>query len=205
MRQFIWKMLVRITNPSCTIKASALGKDLKLEKGVTIQAGSVVSCKKVGKYTYINRNTLIDKNVESIGRFCSIAYGCKLGLGSHPTNWVSSHPFSYQKKYGFVSNDKLFGGESKKPCVIGHDVWIGANAIVLAGVTVGDGAIIGANALVSEDVEAYSIVTGTPAKHTRFRFDDETCKKLHELAWWDWDDKKLKENIGNFDDPSKWH
>jgi acetyltransferase-like isoleucine patch superfamily enzyme len=86
-------------------------------------------------------------------------------------------------------------------CIIGNDVWIGANAIILAGVKVGDGAIIGANSFVNNDVQPYSIVAGTPARHVRYRFDKTTITRLLKSKWWEWDDRQIRQKIDNFNDP----
>ncbi len=168
-----------------------------------MEYGSFVLTSFVGKYTYINMYSLIDKNTESIGRFCSIAHNVKIGLGSHPVKWATTHPFAYKKSYGFVKDDIIFEEKVTKPCIIGNDVWIGANAIILAGVKVGDGAIIGANSLVTEDVQPYSIVLGTPAKHVRFRFDPRIISALQKIKWWNWDDQKIKDNIESFKNPEE--
>jgi acetyltransferase-like isoleucine patch superfamily enzyme len=189
---------MRIKNPTCKINAASLSRNVKLENNVTIEYGSHVQSDRIGRYTYINKYCLIDRNAKSIGRFCSIAYNVKIGLGNHPTDWVSTHPFAYEKKYGFVKQSISFEDKVDQPCIIGNDVWIGANAIVLAGVKVGDGAIIGANSVVTKDVEPYSIVIGNPAKHHRFRFEEDIREKLLEMKWWEWEDDKIRSRIKNF-------
>ena len=195
---FVWKLFLRLTNPTCTLRAKALGKDLRMEDHVTIEAGSYVTAKFIGRYTFINKYCLIDKSVESIGRFCSIAYGVKIGLGGHPLDRISTHAFTYDKKYGFVKENTYENFATAPKCIIGNDVWIGANATILAGVTVGDGAVISANAFVNKDVEPYSVVVGTPAKHLKYRFDEATIKQLLEIKWWDWKDEKIRRNIVKF-------
>ena len=85
---------------------------------------------------------------------------------------------------------------SKGDIVIGNDVWIGYEAVVMAGVTIGDGAVIGARAVVTRDVSPYTIVGGVPAKEIRKRFPDETIGKLLKLRWWDWPEEKIKRYIG---------
>jgi acetyltransferase-like isoleucine patch superfamily enzyme len=200
---FLYRLYLRLTHPSCTIKAAEIGRDIQLHKNVTLERGSYIYTKSVGRYTYINKYCLVDKSVESIGSFCSIAYGCKIGLANHPVDWVSTHPFAYDKKYGFVSDNKFTIMSTAPKCSIGNDVWIGANAIVLAGVKVGDGAIIGANAFVNKDVEPYSIVTGTPAQHQKYRFDNEVVDQLKTMEWWNWDENKIKENIELFNQPEQ--
>jgi acetyltransferase-like isoleucine patch superfamily enzyme len=179
-----------------------LSKNVRFERGVSIETGSHVQADLIGKYSYINRYCLVEKNT-TIGRFCSIAYNVKIGLGSHPVDWLSTHQFAYDPKYKFVKESRQFKAGEKKQTVIGNDVWIGANTIILAGVTIGDGAIIGANSLVTSDVEPYSIVYGNPAKHQRYRFDENTRSNLLKIKWWDWDERKIKENIDLFNDPLK--
>ena len=203
MIQFFWKLFLQITHPDCKIRAASIARNVRMEKGVTLGYGSHICASFIGKHTYINKYCLIDKNTVSIGRFCSIAYNVKIGLGNHPINWVSTHPFSYDKKYKFIKENRSFAGEVKGKTIIGNDVWIGANAIILAGVKVGDGAIIGANSFVSEDVMPYAIVIGTPAKEIRKRFDDNIIKKLLDIKWWNLDDDKIKEIVNDFDDPEK--
>lgn len=203
MIQFFWILLQRLRNTSCTIHAASLCRHVKFGRGVTIETGSHVCAGHIGNYTYINKYCLIDRNTASIGNFCSIAYGVKIGLGNHPTKWLSTHPFAYDKKYGFVTQNRPFDEQISQKCTIGNDVWIGANAIILAGITIGNGAIIGANSLVTSDVEPFSIIAGTPAKLIRFRFGQPTIDNLQQLKWWDWDDARIKQMIGKFDDPAK--
>lgn len=200
--QILWRYYIRLTNPGCIIRSASLSRNVQFEQGVTIEYGSHVQADKIGKYTYINKYCLVEKNT-IIGRFCSIAYNVKIGLGGHPIDWVSTHPFAYDKKYKFVNQNKNFHNEESKKTIIGNDVWVGANAIILAGVKIGNGVIIGANSLVTKDVDPYAIVYGNPAKMSRYRFDTNIIKGLQDLKWWDWDDEKLKKNIDQFDDPEK--
>jgi len=203
MKHLLWVFFQRIINPTCTIHAASLCRKIKFGRGVTVGRGSHVCAGSIGNHTYINKYCLIDRNTMSIGNFCSIAYGVKIGLGNHPTKWVSTHPFAYDKKYGFVSNSKSFEEQTKESCIVGNDVWIGANATILAGVHIGDGAIIGADSLVTTDVMPYSVVIGTPAKHIRYRFNETIITRLLELKWWDWNDEQIRKNVDKFDDPAK--
>ena len=115
---FFWKLLLKILNSTCTIKAKEIGRVTELQKNVTLEKGSYIYAGKIGKYTFINKNCIIDKSVESIGSYCSIAYGVKIGLASHPVSWVSSHPFCYDKKYGFVENTKFERPENLLPTLL---------------------------------------------------------------------------------------
>lgn len=85
--------------------------------------------------------------------------------------------------------------DNRGDIVIGNDVWIGYEAVILSGVTIGDGAIIGTRAVVTKDVPSYTIVGGVPAKPIRKRFDEETIQKLEEIRWWDWEEERIKKNI----------
>ena len=82
--------------------------------------------------------------------------------------------------------------------IIGNDVWIGLNVIIMRGVVIGDGAVVAAGSIVTSNVEPYSIVAGIPAKHIRFRFSDYQIRKLKEIKWWDWEENKIKENVELF-------
>lgn len=93
--------------------------------------------------------------------------------------------------------------DNKGDIVIGNDVWIGFEAVIMAGVTIGDGAIIASRAVVTKDVPPYSIVGGTPAKLIRKRFTDEQIDKLLRLKWWDWDEEKVRQNIDKIMDVNK--
>lgn len=193
---------MRIKNPTCKIQAGILTKNVTLGKQVTLEKGCYIGAGKIGNCTFIGMNSYVDKSTESIGNFCSIAMNAKISLKDHPLDWVSTHPFSYNKNYGFISENFSIEGISEKKTIIGHDVWIGANVTILAGVTVGNGAVLAANSLITKNVEPYSIVSGSPAKHARFRFDEETIAKLQEIAWWNWNDEKIKRNATFFRNPA---
>ncbi len=201
LTQYIWRQLVRLKNPTCSIGSGIMAKDVVFEKHVTIESGSYIGAQKIGKYTFIGMNSYVHKSTASIGGFCSIAMNARISLHNHPLDRVSTHPFTYHKKYGFVNESEKIAGITDIKTVIGNDVWIGANVTILAGLTIGDGAVLGANSLVTKDVEPYSIVNGTPALHIRFRFDEATIKKLQQSKWWDWEDDKIKKHLAEFKKP----
>lgn len=126
-----------------------------------------------------------------IGAFCSISSAVQIFLGkNHRTDWVSSYPFPAF----FMEASHIHGfGVSRGDVVIGNDVWLCANCIVLSGVCIGHGAVVGAGAVVTRDVEPYSVVAGNPAKHVRWRFDEATRRALLNAAWWDWPLDELRE------------
>ena len=133
-----------------------------------------------------------------IGKFCSIACGAKFLFNSanHTLRSLSTYPFPiFYEEWGLEGKDIRQAWENKGDIVIGNDVWIGYQAVILAGVTVGDGAIIGSRAVVTRDVPPYTIVGGVPAKPIRKRFDEDTIARLQALRWWDWDQETIRRAI----------
>ena len=133
-----------------------------------------------------------------IGKFCSIACGAKFLFTSanHTMRSLSTYPFPiFFEEWGLDAQDIRSAWDNKGDIVIGSDVWIGYEAVILSGVTVGDGAIIGTRAVVTKDVPPYTVVGGVPAKPIRKRFDDAAIEKLESLRWWDWDYEKIKRSI----------
>lgn len=133
-----------------------------------------------------------------IGKFCSIACGAKFLFNSanHTMRSLATYPFPlFFEEWGLDIKNVADSWDNKGDIVIGNDVWIGYEAVILAGVTIGDGAIIGARAVVTKDVPPYTIVGGVPAKPIRKRFDDETVNALLDMKWWDWQEEKLARNI----------
>ena len=131
-----------------------------------------------------------------IGKYCSIADGVEILLGgNHRYDWITTYPFpSFNNDWPEASTIEgvlTTNGD----VIIGNDVWICQGAIILSGVRIGDGAIIGARAVVSKDVSSYSIVAGNPAREIKRRFNDETINKLLKIKWWDWPPEKIKKNI----------
>lgn len=142
--------------------------------------------------TPINRDRLI------IGKFCSIACGAKFLFTSanHTVKSLSTYPFPlFFEQWGLDKANVTDAWDNKGDIVIGSDVWIGYEAVILSGVTIGDGAVIGARAVVTKDVPPYTIVGGVPAKPIRKRFSDSSIETLLALKWWDWPDEKIAKNI----------
>jgi acetyltransferase-like isoleucine patch superfamily enzyme len=127
----------------------------------------------LGKFTYVSASSVL--NNVSVGAFTSIGPSCKIGLGIHPTDkFVSTSPIFYSTKNMFKTKFTAVNSfDEYNRIEIGNDVWIGANVIIKDGVRIGDGAIIAAGAVVTKDVSPYEIIGGIPAKHIRFRFDEE--------------------------------
>ena len=133
-----------------------------------------------------------------IGKFCSIACGAKFLFtsGNHSMKSLSTYTFPiFFDEWGLDVNNIRDAWDNKGDTVIGSDVWIGYEAVIMPGVKIGDGAIVGTRAVVTKDVPPYTIVGGVPAKPIRKRFDDAAIGKLEELRWWDWDEEKIKRSI----------
>jgi len=143
-----------------------------------------------------------------IGKFCSIACGAKFMFtsGNHKLKSLANYSFPvFFEEWGLDGKNVTDAWDNKGDIVIGNDVWIGYEAVIMPGVKIGDGAIIATRAVVTHDVPPYTIVGGVPAKVIRKRFDDDTINKLQKLKWWDWPEEKIKENIkfiqqGNIDE-----
>lgn len=140
----------------------------------------------------INHDKLI------IGKFCSIACGAKFLFNSanHTLSSLSTYPFPlFFEAWDLEKRDVTDAWDDKGDIVVGNDVWIGYEAVILAGVTIGDGAIVGARAVVTKDVPPYTIVGGIPAKPIRKRFSNETIHALLKMQWWNWPEEKIRKNI----------
>jgi len=155
---------------------------------------------KLGDFTYVSE--LCNINNARIGKFCSIGYSVKCGLGIHPSKtYVSTHPvfYSIKKQCGvtFVKEGKFKEHETVE---IGNDVWVGACSIILDGVKISDGAIVAAGSVVASDVPSYAVVGGVPAKIIRYRFDEKTIDRLNLLKWWDKDINWIRDRSDLFCD-----
>ena len=141
----------------------------------------------------------VNQDKLKIGKFCSIACGAKFLFTSanHTLKSLSTYPFPiFFEEWGLDGKDICDAWDNKGDIVIGNDVWIGFEAVILSGVTIGDGAVIGSRAVVTKDVEPYTIVGGVPAKPIRKRFDEQTIEKLGKIGWWNWSEEQIRQNIG---------
>lgn len=146
------------------------------------------------RYLMPDRND-IDKLI--IGSFCSIGSGVSFimaGNQGHRHSWISSFPFFYMPEVE-IFNKAIDGFENTGDTVVGNDVWIGTEAIIMSGVKIGDGAVIGSRSVVTKDVAPYTIIGGNPSKTIKSRFSEQHIKMLLEIKWWDWDEEKLSEAI----------
>lgn len=133
-----------------------------------------------------------------IGKFCSVACGAKFLFtsGNHSLRSLSTYTFPiFYEQWGLDPKNIRDAWDNKGDIVIGNDVWIGYEAVILSGVTVGDGAVIGTRAVVTKDVPPYTIVGGVPARPIRRRFDPQTIARLEDLRWWDWEEERIARNL----------
>lgn len=180
----------------CEIKSPRVNKGANLGFGVDVAhdveiRGNV----SVGRWSYIEPYTFV--NNACIGRFCSIGRNVAIGGFQHPYSFLTTSPRVYRS---ILNRDY---DDSSRPVVIGNDVWIGEKAVILSG-TIGDGAIIAAGAVVTKDVEPYSIVAGVPARVIGLRFSKEQTRKLLDLQWWSWSDEQIRRNGAIFEAEDSW-
>ena len=158
----------------------------------------------VGAHTYGFPNVYTWNNETKlrVGKYCSIAEGVVVVLGGeHRMDWITTFPFSALLQDWPDAVSIQGHPATKGDVVVGNDVWIGHGALLLSGVKIGDGAVIGAGSVVTKDVEDYAVVAGNPAKFVKYRFDETIRKNLKELAWWDWSDQKVSENLAGLMGP----
>lgn len=191
----------------------------KLSEEPTIHSTARIIDSRIGSWTYVSEDTEIIESTfddysytagsdvsiiySEIGKFCSIASHVRINPGNHPMKRVAQHHFTYRRiRYGFNETDdeNFFNWRRSNKCIIGNDVWIGHNAIIMPGVRIGSGAVVGAGAVVTKNIFPYEIAVGVPAKPIRKRFTDDIIEKLLKIEWWNWDRKSLEENFADFFD-----
>ena len=174
-----------ITDPAITVGDYTMYNDF-VNDPVGFEKNNVL-------YHYpINRDRLI------IGKFCSIACGAKFLFNSanHTLSSLSTYPFPlFFEEWGLEKRNVAESWDNKGDIVLGNDVWIGYEAVIMAGVTIGDGAIIGTRAVVTKDVPPYTVAGGIPAKPIKKRYPEETIAALSELKRWDWPENRIAQNL----------
>ena len=195
--KFIIGGLKNLFNPNISCLAFVSSNN-HLDKKTVIYRNAKIRGSEVGAYSYISPNTVIEN--AQIGRFCSISDHCRIGMGTHNTNQISTSPIFTQKVNGTKARwvDKNVNDSPFRKVRVGNDVWIGSRAMILGGVTVGDGAVVGAGAVVTKDVPAYAIVAGVPAKVIKYRFPERLIELLMDFKWWYYPEDVLKEHISRF-------
>ncbi|MBC9883807.1 acetyltransferase [Bradyrhizobium sp. INPA01-394B] len=174
-------------------------REAQIGRRCEILGHSRIEYASLGDYSYLGEHC--DVAAADIGKFCAIANSVRIGAPNHPMGRPSQHRFSYVPEYYEASATRdrdFFAKRRGDRVIVGNDVWIGHAAILLPGVTIGDGAVIAAGAVVSRDVAPYTIVGGVPARAIRKRFDDEVAASLQRIAWWDWPNDLIFERLADF-------
>ena len=173
----------------------------KIHRTAKVEAGCSFVNSRMDKYSFCGYDCeILNCN---IGSFCSIANGVIIGGEEHPLDWISTSPVFYEGRDSVIK--KFFNHKrvATKQTIICHDVWIGQNAMIKQGVTIGIGAVVGMGSIVTKDVEPYSIVAGSPAKIIRKRFDDKLISSLLKSEWWEYSEKDLNQYAIYFTNPAE--
>lgn len=170
-----------------------------IDKSSKVRFGSLVVGTNIDRHTYIAENSSI--LYCDIGSFTSIASNCFIGGASHPIDWVSTSPVFQKESSVLKKKYSELPYEVYQRTQIGNDVWIGTHSIIKAGVTIGDGAVIGMGSVVTKDVGDYEIWAGNPAKIIRMRYDKETVEEMTKIKWWGLSDKQIANFASLFNNP----
>jgi phosphonate metabolism protein (transferase hexapeptide repeat family) len=187
------KIAETVIHPAASIRESRIGRCCE------ILADTSLHRVELGDYSYLGPRCMAGD--ARIGKFCAIAAEVRIGAPNHPMDRPSMHRFSYCPEYyaaDAVRDDGFFDRRKQDRAIIGNDVWIGHGVIVLPGVTVGDGAVLAAGAVVTKDVEPYTIVGGVPARLIRERFTRTIAGRLAHIAWWDWPFETIMARLADF-------
>ena len=182
-----------LIHPDCDLTETTLGRYVEIGRG------SRLNRVEMGDYSYCDRYADIAN--ASIGKFANIASFTRIGPTDHPMQQPSLHHFLYRSEDYFDGTGRdaaFFEARHARVARIGHDTWIGHGAVIRPEVTVGDGAVVAASAVVTRDVAPYEIVAGIPAKPLRRRFPAPVAERLIALAWWDWSHTTLEARLGDF-------
>lgn len=191
---------VRTLSPEPTIHEPVQFVDVTLGSWTEIRAHSRVSDATLGDYTYLMERVQVDH--ATVGRFGNVASDARLGPTNHPIDRPTAHHFTYRAAmYELGENDDaVFEWRADQPVAVGHDVWIGHGATVLPDVSVGNGAVVAAGAVVADDVAPYTVVAGVPAEPVGRRFDPSVAARVEATEWWDWDHETLADRLADFRD-----
>lgn len=186
-----------ITKNNCVVGDFSRVYESELSDNVRIDRNNFIHQSLIGDHTYTGQSTVIMHS--EIGRFCSISWGVTIGAGEHDYNKITTHDFLYNPLSTIKPNeyDELYDRYAQ-PLEIGNDVWIGANVTIKRGVKIANGAVIGANSVVTKDIPAYAIAVGCPAKVIKFRFTEKQIDEIESIKWWDFSDESLRANYKIF-------
>lgn len=199
-----YKILKKLSKNNKISFQASVDKDTVLEGQNEIGQVSIKGSK-IGFCSFIGSGEL---NKCLIGRYTSISSNVFVVANTHPLDRVSTYPGFYKsccpRFPGSLSEfNEFILTKNGFQCEIGNDVWIGKNVLIKGGVVIGDGAVVGMGSVVTHDVPPYSVVAGNPAKIIKYRFNNETIKKLLKIEWWNWEKEKVLNYKDSFDDVDK--
>ena len=194
IRCIIAKALKILLNPAAL-------NNCNVDKTAKVCSRSELTRCRIGRYSYIGQQCFM-VNVK-IRSFCSIADRCSIGGATHPIEYISSSPVFHEGRNILNKNFSTHSIEHTLETSIENDVWLGQGVFIKAGIHIDNGAVIGMNSVVLNDVGPYEIWAGNPARFIRKRFDDKIIDKLMEIKWWEWSDDKILRYAQFFNDPER--
>lgn len=196
MIKYLLGLLKFLFNPGVSLFCK-IDKDSEVDVTARVNANTQIFNSTLGRYSYIGRHSSLI--YAKVGSFCSIGDEVKIGLGIHTLSMLSTSPIFTEKYNGtrtsWINEDVVV---PYKQVNVGNDVWVGERVLIMGGVTIADGAVIGAGAVVTKDVPPYTIVAGVPARTIRKRFSEDVIEKLLDIKWWNLPENKLKDRITFF-------
>lgn len=202
MLKFIFQLIGNVFKRNISLTACVYAGS-KVAPTAYVHRGCKVRTSVIGAHSYVAAHSWLT-NID-VGRFCSIGNNVMAGLASHTLANASTSPiFSLRRnatRTAWVAEDMAENADDFPRTAICDDAWIGSNAMLMSGITVGVGAVVGAGAVVTKDVPPYAIVAGVPARVIKYRFDEGVRQKLIESRWWEQPDEVLKEHISLFQQP----
>jgi phosphonate metabolism protein (transferase hexapeptide repeat family) len=190
----------RELGPEPTLHEPVSIAESELGAWTEVREGCRLNESRIGDYTYLMERVQLD--FADVGKFGNVASHARLGPTNHPIHRPTAHHFTYRSEmYDLGADDEsVFEWRADQPVEVGHDVWIGHGATVLPDVTVGNGAVVAAGAVVSRDVDPYTVVAGVPAEPIDRRFSPSVAARLEATEWWHWDHETIGERLAEFRD-----
>ncbi len=199
MFKYVLGFFCNLVNPAVSLIAK-MDNESRISRKARVYSGVLVCSSSIGDYSYVGRHSRVVH--ADIGKFCSIAGEVLLGMGTHTLDNLSTSPIFTETKNG--TGHKWVDSTEVKPfrkVKVGNDVWIGTRAMIMGGITIGDGAVIGAGSIVTKDVPPYAIVAGVPARVIRYRFQEDEISMVKAQPWWDMPEDFLRSNQSFFQHP----